>query len=258
MGCIKMADVKWIKIVTDIFDDEKIKLIDSMPERDGIIVIWFKLLCLAGKQNTGGVFLLNDKMPYTDEMFATIFNRPLNTVRLALKTFEDFGMVEIVNDTITLPHWSKHQSLDKIEKAKEKTRKRVAAHRERQKQKALAESNGYSNVTVMESNATDKEEEKEREIEKDIDLDEDVVSGALPADYNGGDYTNEDNKLSLFKDRVYLSENQLADLLDKLGLELFDEYIYRLNNFLKSTGANVKNHYETILKWYNEDRAVRP
>ena len=45
-----MAEVKWIKIVTDIFDDEKILLIETLPEADSIIVIWLKLLCLAGKQ----------------------------------------------------------------------------------------------------------------------------------------------------------------------------------------------------------------
>ena len=83
-----MADVKWIKIVTDIFDDEKMLLIESMPSADSIIVIWFKLLCLAGKNNNSGVFLLNDKIAYTDEMLSTIFRRDVNTVRLALKSFE--------------------------------------------------------------------------------------------------------------------------------------------------------------------------
>ena len=39
-----MADIKWIKITTDIFDDEKILLIESLPEADSIIVIWFNLL----------------------------------------------------------------------------------------------------------------------------------------------------------------------------------------------------------------------
>lgn len=162
-------DVKWIKIVTDIFDDEKILLIESMPESDSIIVIWFKLLCMAGKQNNGGVLMMNDKIAYTDEMLATIFRRPVNTVRLALKTFDQFGMIEIVNNAITIPNWEKHQSLDKLEKAKEQNRKRVAAHREKQKLLATADSenkcNGYSNVTVTESNATDKirlEEDKIR------------------------------------------------------------------------------------------------
>lgn len=128
-----MAEVKWIKIVTDIFDDEKILLIESMPDRDAVIVIWFKLLCLAGKQNNGGVFMLNDKIPYTEEMLSTIFRRPINTVRLAVETFEHFGMIEIVDNTITIPNWEKHQSLDKIQKGKEQTKKRVEAFRERQK-----------------------------------------------------------------------------------------------------------------------------
>lgn len=163
-----MADVKWIKIVTDVFDDEKLLLIDSLPERDGIIVIWFKMLCLAGKTNNGGVLLLNDKIAYTDEMLATIFRRPVNTVRLALQTFEQFGMIEIINDIITIPNWDKHQSLDKLEQAREQTRKRVAKHRE--KQKALAACNVTSNGVVTQSNATDKIRE-DKDIELDIEKD---------------------------------------------------------------------------------------
>ena len=134
-----MAEVKWIKIVTDIFDDEKVLLIESLPDSDGLIVIWFKLLCLAGKQNNSGVFLMNNRIPYTEEMLAAIFRRPLSTVKLALKTFEDFGMIEVVDGVIVIPNWDKHQSLDQLELAREQTRKRVAKHRERQKQIALGE-----------------------------------------------------------------------------------------------------------------------
>ena len=93
-----MCEVKWIKIATDLFDDEKIMLLESMPDGDSIIVIWFKLLTLAGKQNNSGVFIFNDKIPYTEEMLATIFRRPLTTVRLALNTFERFGMIEIIEN----------------------------------------------------------------------------------------------------------------------------------------------------------------
>ena len=128
-----MTEVKWIKIVTDIFDDEKILLIESLPESDSLIVIWFKLLCLAGKQNNKGVFLMNDKIPYTEEMLAAIFRRPINTVKLALSTFESFGMIEIVNGVITIPNWEKHQNLNKLEIVREQTRKRVAKHRAGQK-----------------------------------------------------------------------------------------------------------------------------
>lgn len=153
-----MAEVKWIKIMTDIFDDDKILLIDGLPERDGIIVIWFKLLCMAGKQNNGGVFLLNDKIAYTDEMLATIFRRPISTIRLALQTFEQFGMIELINNTITIPNWNKHQSLDAYEKKKE--RDRLYQQQRRAEQKALAEKSSDKSSDIV---VSDKEEEKEEE-----------------------------------------------------------------------------------------------
>lgn len=127
-----MAEVKWIKIVTDIFDDEKILLIENMPEADSIIVIWFKLLCMAGKQNNAGVFMLNDKIAYTDEMFATIFRRPINTVRLALKTFETYGMVEIVDNVVTIPNWENIKTLPRWKKRVKRTVKR-SLHTEKNK-----------------------------------------------------------------------------------------------------------------------------
>lgn len=154
-----MADIKWIKIATDIFDDEKILLIEAMPDADAMIVIWFKLLTLAGKQNNSGVFLINDTIPYTDEMLATIFRRPLNTVRLALDTFYKFGMIDIIENTITIPKWEKHQNIDGMGKIREQTRLRVAKHREKQK---LIE----SNVTVTQCNATDKDKDKNKSKNK--------------------------------------------------------------------------------------------
>lgn len=154
-----MADIKWIKIATDIFDDEKILLIEAMPDADALIVIWFKLLTLAGKQNNSGVFLINDTIPYTDEMLATIFRRPLSTVRLALDTFYKFGMIDIIENTITIPKWEKHQNIDGMDKIREQTRQRVARHREKQR---LIE----SNVTVTLSNATDKDKDKDKNKNK--------------------------------------------------------------------------------------------
>lgn len=167
-----MAEVKWIKIVTDIFDDDKILLIESMPEADAIIVIWFKLLCLAGKQNNSGVFLLNGHIAYTDEMFATIFRRPLNTVRLALKTFEQFGMIEIINDTVTIPNWGKHQNLDKIEAKNEYMRTYMRDYREKQKQlsdgKANCKTNSKSNVSEADKNREEQKREEKKKREEEV------------------------------------------------------------------------------------------
>lgn len=161
-----MADVKWIKIVTDVFDDEKILMIETMPECDTVIVIWFKLLCLAGKQNNGGVFQMG-QIPYTDEMFAAIFRRPINTVRLALNTFERFGMIEIIRDTVTIPNWGKHQSLDAYEKKKERDRERIA--RKRAEQKALIEMSPDKSPDKSPDVASlEEDKEEERDIDKEL------------------------------------------------------------------------------------------
>ena len=159
-----MADVKWIKITTDIFDDEKILLIESLPDAYAIITVWFKLLCLAGKQNNSGVFMMG-RIPYTDKMLATIFRMKESSVTLALQTFEQFGMIEIVDGVITIPNWEKHQSLDKLAQAKEQTRLRVARHREKQKQlTGVTQCNAPCNANV-----TQAEEDKEKDLEKERD-----------------------------------------------------------------------------------------
>ena len=162
-----MAEIKWIKITTDIFDDDKILLIESLPDADSIIVIWFKLLCLAGKQNNSGVFLLNDRIPYTDKMLSTIFKRKEATVRLALETFENFGMIEVVDGVITIPNWGKHQNLDAIEKKTEYMRGYMRNYREKQKQIAASSSsdscktNSKSNVSQADKNRLDKSKEED-------------------------------------------------------------------------------------------------
>lgn len=160
-----MADVKWIKIVTDIFDDEKMLLIDGLPEHDSIIVIWFKLLCMAGKQNNGGVFMMNDKIAYTEEMLSTIFRRPINTVRLALKTFEQFGMIEIVNDTITIPNWERYQNIDRLNELKEYNR--LAKQRSRERKRLSNNVNDMS-MTCQSSQGIDID--KNIEIDKETDI----------------------------------------------------------------------------------------
>lgn len=164
-----MSEIKWIKITTDIFDDEKICLIDALPDHDAILVIWFKILALAGKHNRNGLLMMSDKVHYTDEMLATIFRRPLNTVRMAIGIFEQFGMVEIIDGIIALPNWEKHQNIDGMEKIKEQTRNRVARHRKKQKNLALG-GNVKCNVTVTESNATEEDRDKDKELDKDKNI----------------------------------------------------------------------------------------
>lgn len=181
-----MADVKWIKITTDIFDDEKILLLEGLPSSDEIIVIWFKLLILAGKQNNNGVFLMNERIPYTDEMLATIFRRDINIVRLALKTFEQFGMLELVDNVITIPNWNKHQQLDSYEKKKQQDRVRQQERRAQQKTLALnsqtvnknsedEKKSRDSRVTIAGQSRDSRENVAEnRGLDKEVDIDKEL------------------------------------------------------------------------------------
>ena len=166
-----MADVKWIKITTDIFDDEKILLIESLPDAYAIITVWFKLLCLAGKQNNSGVFMMG-QIAYTDKMLATIFRMKESSVTMALQTFEQFGMIEIIDGVITIPNWNKHQSLDAYEKKKERDRLYQAERRAAQKALIGKSSDTSADCPATQSSdvaVSDKEEDKERDKDKEKD-----------------------------------------------------------------------------------------
>lgn len=62
---------------------------------------------------------------------------------------------------------------------------------------------------------------------------------------------------ALGKGVVFLSGDQIADLLERLDLETFNYYVDKLSNFIINNDAKVKNHYETILKWWREDGSIR-
>lgn len=227
-----MSEIKWIKITTDIFDDEKMCLIDALPDRDTIIVIWIKLITLAGKLNRKGVLAISKNIVYTDEMLAQTFHRPLNTVRMALEFFENFGMVEKIDGVIMLPNWEKHQNIDGMEKIKEQNRNRAARHR--QKQKLLAQnnesnviSNVTDNVTVTHSNAIDKE------LDKDIEIinNKVMVSSSLSE--------------NLKNSGIHLTDKSHQQLLDYVGLDgmSFD----MLNRAIEKTSGSHKPSFNYLI-----------
>lgn len=129
------SDVKWIKIAVGMFEDEKIDFISSLPDSAEIILIWVRLLTMAGRCNAGGFIMLTENIPYTDEMLASKFHKPLSIVRLALETFRRMGMIEQgVDGRLYVSNWNKYQSVEGMDKIREQARKRVAVFREKQKQ----------------------------------------------------------------------------------------------------------------------------
>lgn len=127
------SEIKWIKLSTGIFDNDKIKQIEALPDGDSLIVIWLKLLVLAGEKNDGGAVYFTKTIPYSDQMLSVAFRRPLPTVQLALRTFESFGMIEIINDFIMLPNWEKYQNVEGMDRVREQNRIRQARKREKER-----------------------------------------------------------------------------------------------------------------------------
>lgn len=229
-----MSEIKWIKITTDIFDDEKMCLIDALPDRDAIIVIWIKLITLAGKLNRKGVLAISKNIIYTDETLAQTFHRPLNTVRMALEVFEKFGMVEKIDGVIVLPNWEKHQNIDGMEKIKEQNRNRAARHR--QKQKLLAQNNESNvtnnvmdNVTVTHGNALD----KDKELDKDIEINNNKVMISSSLSEN------------LKHSGIHLTDKSHQQLLDYVGLDgmSFD----MLNRAVEKTSGSHKPSFNYLI-----------
>lgn len=60
----------------------------------------------------------------------------------------------------------------------------------------------------------------------------------------------------LGKNVVFLSDNQIEDLLERMDIDTFDHYVDKLSSFIIKNDAHVKNHYETILRWWQEDGAI--
>ena len=156
-----MAEVKWIKITTDMFDNRKIKHLRRLPDGNNIVLIWVMLLTMAGRCNSSGMIFLTENIPYTTKMLADELDFEESTVQLALKSLESLNMVVTDNGVFTIAGWEEYQNIEGMEKIREQNRIRQAKFK--QKQKLLQDSNVIGNVTITEGNATDKEEDIEED-----------------------------------------------------------------------------------------------
>lgn len=156
-----MADVKWIKLTTDMFDNRKIKHLRRLPEGNNIVLIWVMLLTMAGRCNANGMIFLTENIPYTTKMLADELDFEENTVKLALESLKQLNMVVTDSGHFTIAGWQEYQNIEGMDKIREQNR--IRKQRQREKQKSLPEpSHGKS----RDSHATDIEEEKELEKDK--------------------------------------------------------------------------------------------
>lgn len=162
-----MAGVTWIKLNIHVFEDEKIRLIGALPEGEALVLIWLKLLALAGKINDSGHISLNETTPYSVEMLATVFGRPVELVDRAIDTFCKFGMIEFKKDKlIYISNWEKHQSVERMDRIREQDRIRKQNQRKREKielQGKPQSSHVTGPVTATASHAVEIEKRKEKD-----------------------------------------------------------------------------------------------
>jgi predicted phage replisome organizer len=217
----------------------KIKQIEIMPEGDTILVIWLKLLLLAGNINDGGAIYLTPEIPYTEEMLAHELRRPLSTVRMALSVFERFGMIEIIDDILHLSSWERYQNIDGLDKIREQTRQRVANHRKKQKELGCNVTRN-ANVTLCNAIEEEREEDKEEDKEYSFIHSDDQIHSMMG---------------KLGQGVVKLSDEQIDSLLELLSLEEFNHYVSVIAECeLNGKSFKRKTHYQAILDMVSKDR----
>ncbi|KRE33269.1 phage replisome organizer N-terminal domain-containing protein [Paenibacillus sp. Soil724D2] len=162
-----MAEITWIKILTNIFKDEKIRLIQSMPEGDALVLTWINILTEAGDKNDNGYLRLNEDIPYTIQNLTVLLNRPHMIVELALRVFQQFRMIEMDQQGfIYISNWEKHQNVEGMGRVKEQNKLRQQRRRDKLKQLEPPKTSRDSHVMSHENHATDIE--LELELEKDL------------------------------------------------------------------------------------------
>lgn len=239
-----MADVKWIKITTDIFDDEKMYAIETQQDGQLMELIWFKLLCLAGKCNNHGFLMINNKIAYTDEMLSKIFRIEMGSVQRALALFEQLEMIEVVENAYMIANWDKHQNEQGLEDLRAKQRERTRRCREKQKQLQLEQKedcNVTSNVTdTLQSNVT-----------PSISISN--ISNSISNNSNSNILDNNTKKDTKHKygeyNHVLLTDKEREHLINDFGEDVTHDAIKYLDEYIEMKGAKYKNHNLAIRKW---------
>ena len=232
-----MADVKWIKITTDMFDNRKIKHLRRLPEGNSIVLIWVMLLTMAGRCNSNGMIFLTENIPYTPKMLADELDFEENTVQLALQVLEQLGMVICDNGYFAIAGWEEYQNIEGMERIREQTRQRVAKYRAT---KSIAECNVTSNVTVTQGNATD------IDIEEDIDKDIENNNKAPAPSHKSS--KSEKDSYGIYQN-VLLSFEEYEKLVDYVGEEATKKAITFLDEYIEEKGYKSKSHYLAIKRW---------
>ena len=272
-----MAEVKWVKLTTDMFDNRKIKHLRRLPEGNNIVLIWVMLLTMAGRCNSGGMIFLTENIPYTPKMLADELDFEESTVALALKALENLDMIVTENGVFTIAGWEEYQNIEGMEKIREQNRERKRLQRERQKQ-ALLEESRDSHVTVTGCHAIEEEIEEDKEEDKEYHsfihsiTSEEEAFIEKKVEEAGFEY-EEDKEVyreeikenlrlrymrgELGQGVVLMSNEQFGDLCDKLTYDEINKYFAVIVECEKNGKRfKKKTHYQAILDMAAKDRRI--
>ena len=128
-----MANLQWLKLSTDFFDNNKIKLLESEKDGDTLIRIWIQLLIIAMKCNYQGRLSITEEKPMAVDEFSKIMGKPRKKITKCLEKFEELKMIIIEENFYKIKNWSKYQSVDKLEEIRLQNCLRQQKYREKMK-----------------------------------------------------------------------------------------------------------------------------
>ena len=227
----------YLKLKESYFDEDAIVLLESM--QDGMLYSNILLKLYLKSLKNGGKLQLDENIPYTAPMIATITRQQVGTVERALQIFMKLGLVEPLQNGAL---YMSNIELLIGQSSTEGERKR-RARRALQEQKALPEAVADKRPPYgADICPPEIEIEKEIDIELEIKREGEIKTGqTAPAPF--GRYEN-----------VFLSEKELAELKKELPGK-WEYYIDRLSGYIASTGRKYKNHAATIRRWAADDTA---
>ena len=218
----------YLKLKENYFDDDSIVLLESM--QDGVLYSNILLKLYLKSLKHGGRLQLDEDIPYTVQMIATITRQQIGTVERALQIFLKLGLVEVL-DSGTF-YMSNIELL--IGQSSTEAERKRAARLQNKALSALRTSGGH----LSDIRPPEIEIELEKEIEKER---EGETGHPAPAAY--GRYNN-----------VTLTDTELSGLKTELP-DKWEYYIDRLSCHIASTGKQYHSHAATIYKWAQEDAA---
>ena len=225
----------WLKLKRDFFKRHDIRIIEEMPNGKDYILFYLKLL-LESIDHEGSL-RFSDTIPYNEQMLAVVTNTNIDIVRSAMKLFIELNMMSVFDDqTIYM------NEVDKLIGSETKWAEKKRLQRAKE-----------DNVPLLSSECpTEKEKDgdKEKEIHSFIhsaEGEEILSSPEHRRRYLGG----------IGKNVVFLSDEQMSDLLDKMSIDEFDYYVGVIaDSELKGHHYKKKTHYQAILEMLAKDRKV--